>query len=294
MPKTQGSPHGTQSSGKRWRVPPAAPSDGEHADTGAEAKRNAPRRSPEQAGAAKSRKHFVEPYPYSEEERVTIARALAGRGLGDATARDIFIGAIAYDLAVLKAAQAAGPAPAASAPVAPPAPAPRHAPQPPEHIAGAPGLAERALALAAAIDGLDPPARVAVLSALAAADPFRRDYGPDYLAALRTEVERLAGAAATITADEVQQAAPAAEPQRRPQRKPPGRTTAKTGSAAAESPPVIAFLRHAASVYEQCFDARPDPAPDAPFASVLAAVAAATQIAIPTDADLLRRALAER
>ena len=70
------------------------------------------------AGAGgKPAKRFVEPYPYTDEQRAEIAAALATDGVGDDTAREIFIGAIAYDLALLQAAasepaQAPSPVPA--------------------------------------------------------------------------------------------------------------------------------------------------------------------------------------
>jgi hypothetical protein len=55
------------------------------------------------AKAGPPAKRFVEPYPYSDEQRAAIAAAIAAEGIGDEMAQDIFIGAIAYDLAALKA-----------------------------------------------------------------------------------------------------------------------------------------------------------------------------------------------
>ncbi len=80
-----------------------------------------PRNAPAPTKPAKSNtgtevkpaKRFVEPYPYTDEQRAAIAATLATDGVGDDTAREIFIGAIAYDLALLEAA-AKEPAPAPS------------------------------------------------------------------------------------------------------------------------------------------------------------------------------------
>jgi hypothetical protein len=54
---------------------------------------------------------------------------------------------------------------------------------------------------------------------------------------------------------------------------------------------MLDFIRRAAQVYEQCFDARPAPASDAPFGSVLKAVADSTDLSLALDDATLGRAL---
>jgi len=300
MSKPDWSARSTPTPGERRLVPPPPPTDAKRPETDKEPKRNARSRGREQTGGAKPRKHFVEPYPYTADQRDAITRALADCGLGDATAREIFIGAIAYDLAVLAAALKASAEPA-----------PPEATGPPESealresqasaslpVPSAADLAERARTLVRTLDALDESGRSALLTAVAEADPFRRDHGPAYLAALHAEIARLASAAATIADAGAGRTAPLAPPRGPNDRKPLSRKSAKirgkpsAGDKDAQS--ALGFIRHAASVYEQCFDARPAPAADAPFARVLTALATATGIPIPTGADLLRRALTQR
>ncbi|WP_462330442.1 hypothetical protein, partial [Thiohalocapsa halophila] len=66
---------------------------------------------------------------------------------------------------------------------------------------------------------------------------------------------------------------------------------AAPASAADAEAMALAFIRHAAKVYEQCFDDRPAAAAEGPFAQVLRSIAEATDIAIPTDTAMLQRAL---
>jgi hypothetical protein len=273
-------------------VPPQANGGSGDADDDGQ-DRAARGRGGRQTKPGKSRKHFVEPYPYTAEQRDAITRVLADSGLGDATAREIFIGAIAYDLALLAAALAEPDATPTATPATAPTPRRR-----PKAAKGAPaaadaptdaesGLAERARAFAAALSALDDAAQARLLTALTRTDPFRREYGAAYLEALATEADRLGAAlAAAEPGAPGSEAEPTAEPLQ------------ATPAPATEPPPTnlaadagLAFVRHAASVYEQCFDARPDAAADAPFAKALRAVANVTGIPIPDDESLLRRTL---
>jgi hypothetical protein len=293
MPKTDRSARNAPTRRQRWLVPPDAATRGEAGGDAEAGKRTGRGRASDQPKSAQ-RKHFIEPYPYTSEERGAIDRVLADCGLGDATAREIFIGAIAYDLAVLRTALAAPEPPAAASATGAPASSRQH-PEPPAGAEVELELAARALALAQHIEALDEQARTALLSALADADPFRREYGPAYLDAVRLEATRIAGAAGAL-AGMAEQAGAAAEPTRGRAARAgssdkPAATRATRAATATGTQSAIGFIRHAASVYEQCFDARPDPAPDAQFARVLNAIATATGIAVPTAPDVLRRAL---
>jgi hypothetical protein len=282
MPKTDWSARSSPPRRRPWLVPsePAGTGDDGHA-------RGAHAQGRGQTAGGRQRKHFVEPYPYTDEQRERIDQALAACGLGDATAREIFIGAIAYDLAVLQAAlteHSAAPTPAApqsaeAAPALTTAPAVTDAER---------ELASRAGACAEALAALDVAARQRLLAARAAADPFRRDYGAAYLDALTAELTQVAAVLSAAQAPEPgAQRAEAPEPTVDPSHPPAAHGIGPDEKA-------VAFVRHAASVYGQCFDARSDADPNGPFAQALKAVGDATGIAIPTDASLLRRALDSR
>jgi hypothetical protein len=291
MPKTDWS---TRSSPERRRpfLPPAevdAARD-EPPKPGADGADQQRRRKP---GAKKAppRRHFVEPYPYTPTQREAIAKALAASGLGDATAREIFIGAIAYDLAVLAAAPAERRPPEAAM-SAPPSVAAEAQPEVAEDATAPPvsaaerRVADQAQALAEALAALDPTAQTHLAHRLSATDPLRRTYSTLSLDALGAELRRLTDA---VVAD-ARLPAPAEPPV-------PAEVAAPAPGLDAGQPAqanerlALKFIRHAANVYEQCFDARPEPAPDAAFAKLLRAVAETTGIAIPTDAALLQRAL---
>ncbi len=263
MPKTDWSARGTPTHGERGLVPPPPATDAERPETDKASKRNVRGRGREQPGGAKPRKHFVEPFPYTARQRDAITDALADCGLGDATAREIFIGAIAYNLAVLEATlkvRAELTPPGATCP-----PEPEGGPEPlasaSRPIPDVSDLAERAQALVRALDALDESGRSALLAAVAEADPFRRDHGPAYLAALHAEIARLASAAATFSDASAAPTAPAVAPRGPSDRKPPSPKSARSrGKPAAgdkDAQSALSFIRHAASVYEQCFDAHP-------------------------------------
>ena len=268
------------------------------------------------AKAGPPAKRFVEPYPYSDEQRAAIAAAIAAEGIGDEMAQDIFIGAIAYDLAALKAncepppadqpaeeptdATAAAPAdqapaepaagPAAAQPASAAAPAAAApAPAPPADAA----LAASARALAAALSALDATQRAALAEALGEADRFARTHDDAYLEAVARELEAIAGAVDALTA-----AAPpgVAEPPAAPAgdalpAEPPAPAIVEIPEADRAAAGATAFIRHAASVWEQCFDAPPAAETSGAFARVLGTIAETTGVPIPTDAAALDAAL---
>lgn len=215
-------------------------------------------------------RRFIEPYQFDEPQRRRLDAALAAAGLDDGVARAIFIGAIAYELAVLKAALdgAAGTAAPAAAVEPPPAP-----------IAATPfpALAAALESLTAALTNLPAEARNALRDALAATDPFARGYGEAYLGALVLELGRVATASRTC-ADQA-----------------PPRPAALPAPATAPTPradPARRFIAHAGRVFQESFDAAPSTAPDAPFARALAAIATVTGTPLPTDGATLALALA--
>lgn len=275
------------------------------------------------AGAARTDKHgrrFVEPYPYTETQRAAIIAALAGAGLGDETAREVFVGAIAYDLAVLAealraTAEAAPEDDTAGDRTDDRAQDAEHHSQPPEASAAAPPDTEKRegeLALAAAhlaelLDALGTDGREHLVRALDASDTFGRSHGEAYLAALTREVRQVAEAAASLPQSRQARAAreptPASADRREPtrsasdavsKRKPAPKSApaaSETAGRAQAPEAVLAFIRHAAAVYEQCFDMRPTSKVSDPFARALAAVARSTEIALPIRARLLKAAL---
>lgn len=280
MPKTDWSARSSPPRRRPWLVPPEA--------DGAQDSDRPPRgraQAPGKAAAGRQRKHFVAPYPYTDDQRKAIDEALAARGLGDATAREIFIGAIAYDLAVLEAALTEQSAPPE------PSPAEAAAPRTTPAVTDAEReLATHAGACAEALAALDEDARQRLLAAHAARDPLCRGYGAAYLDALAGE---LASLAALLT--ETSPARPEPQPEASDATMlAPAPAPAAVAPGTSPDDSALAFIRHAASVYEQCFDARPAGDPDGPFAQALAAVTDATGIAIPTDAGLLRQALGPR
>jgi hypothetical protein len=319
----------------------------------------APPKNPAPARPAKAKsdtdvkpaKRFVEPYPYTDEQRAAIAAALATDGIGDDTAREIFIGAIAYDLALLQAATAeTPPAPdpaSVQSPVqtAVPTSEPAHAepgeesksdtltPEDPERLvvdsidagpdseplAGSSlaSLSETACSLAASLRALDHDQRRALGVALQRSDAFDRSHDEGYLNAVASESERIAQAAGDLAAapvsepvleplsesasQPVSQPASTAPPKAAPETPaPPTRSEARAASAPAQSaaasphPAALAFIRHAANVFEQCFDHPPALKANEPFARVLSSIGKTTGIPVPSQVRVLRQALARR
>lgn len=300
MPKTDWSARSSPGHRRPWLVPPGTDAAADpHLREGPASPSSKPG-----PGAGKSKRHFVEPYPYTAAQRRTIERTLADCGLGDATAREIFIGAIAYDLAVLAAglAESAEPEPNALQAAA------TDTSTPPEPVASRPGsadadaaeriVAEHACALAEAIGTLAAQTRVDLTARLTDSDPLRRVYGDAYLDALAAELTHLGDALSS--ADTSRDAASAAttdtgqlQCRTRPAAASPAPAQPPGASASAADTEAMAldFIRHAAQVYEQCFDARPAASQDAPFAQLLGAIAEATDLALPSDPRLLQRAL---
>lgn len=282
------------------------------------------------AGAdGKPAKRFVEPYPYTDEQRAAIAGTLATDGVGDNTAREIFIGAIAYDLALLQAAETE-PAPI-------PSPAPARLPkQRPDQTQAEPGkdsesdapflsgsepsvaasisaapdaepqtqasvasIADTAHRLAASLLALDHDQRRVLGGALRQSDPFDRSHDDAYLSAIASELGRIARAASDLTPAPVSQVPSAAPPTRAA--KVPAPPTADRVQAASQPahkqsatpphPAALAFIRHAANVFEQCFDNPPSLKAQDPFARVLSAIAETTGVPVPSQVRVLRQAL---
>jgi len=257
-----------------------------------------------------SGKRFVEPYQYDDQQRAAINAALADNGLGDDMAREIFIGAIAYDLAVLQApskqleptpdakpestlvAEAVTPVPKTDAGAPTPATIPQ---QPPSSSTP---LADAARGLAACLGQLDDAQRADLSAALKKSDPFDRTHDEAYLMAIAREAERIAEAASDIApAPALTAPSPNAKPRGQVEAAPAIKADAdrqiKAKPAARPTPDTsaLAFIRHAAKVYEQCFDAAPSIKTSDPFARVLAAVAKTTGVDIPTQARVLKLAL---
>jgi len=308
----------TASSNRRWlRGPPSSPRAKAGATPAAQTASRPPATST--PGTKKARgshgtgKRFVEPYQYDDEQRTAIAAAMAENGLGDDMTREIFIGAIAYDLALLQSPKAApeplsgsAPKPAsspASDRASAGAPAAKTAAPVPSTSSGIPAvvaeprspsrspLADAARGLAACLGQLDDGQRASLSTALKRSDPFDRAHGDSYLTAILREVERIAEAAFTLTA--IPPLGPVATPDRgqEPEASAERKTAPKPSQRLAPDPAAIAFIRHAASVYEQCFDAPPSVKPSDPFARVLAAIAKTTGIVIPIQAQVLKQAL---
>jgi hypothetical protein len=308
MPKTQGTTLDDDSHQRASRAAPDAARIAAHQDV-ADADSGYKHLAVEttRPGGAKHGKRFIERYPFSALQREAIDVALAEAGLGDAAAREIFIGAIAYDLALLADALARQAQPKVPS-------QPRHSPRSAtRRQAGAIGktpvstqapvsvlaeLATRARAFAAALGDLDSATRNPLLSMLSHTDRYRRAHGPAYLQALASEALRVADAAVADPDP--------AEPltTQRPQRT----STADSGSPSLPDQAPIAtpkpapssepadvgtrtFIRHAAAVFEQCFDTAANPKTEGPFARALRALASATGIAVPTDPERLASAL---
>ncbi len=243
-------------------------------------------------------KRFVEPYPFTPEQRTGISEALAAVGLGDEMSREIFIGAIAYDLAVLESAPSTVADATATALPPPPEP-PRPEPDPGGAQQGRPldggALATAAASLCALLGKLSAEQQRALGASLRAHDPFQRDHGPDYLAALRTEIGRLASTAAELAETDAQHGRASGDRHQLSGDSAGGRhglpEQAASTTEDASTKAATAFIRHAASVYEQCFDGRPDVDAEHPFMLALGAIAEHTGVAIPIAPAQVQQAL---
>lgn len=258
-----------------------------------------------------SPKRFVEPYPFDDEQRRLIDQALVDAGVADASGRAIFIGAIAYDVALLgadmKADEARAETPAESRPQA--AAAERSAAKrvtdldiERPSLQTLKQLAEAAEQLRQGLNALDPTDTTRLIDALNAEDPFARGHGPDYLAAVTAELGRIAAACGRMLdaagAPDADQAAGQADRAPSP---PPDTAPAGTGAARSEQrgrsdrrathPAAQRFVEDAARVYREAFDLQPTSRARDPFARALRAIAKATGLPIPTDVATLKQVL---
>jgi hypothetical protein len=246
-------------------------------------------------------KRFVEPFQYDEVQRRAILEALAEAGLDDDT-REIFVGAIAYDLALLQAA--AGETALAERQRSEREPATQDQAARVDATKGgadtAGPLAETARSLAAQLEGLSAGQRDALADALRRSDPFDRAHDDAYLRALLGEIRRIAEAAADIAQPASMRVSTAAVAA--PEQSSTGSTTKPPATRSSQRPApdqqtkppseaAIAFIRHAAKVYEQCFEARPSSKSSDPFARVLKVIAKATGVPVPSQTRVLKQAL---
>jgi hypothetical protein len=258
-----------------------------------------------------SPKRFVEPYPFDDEQRRLIDQALVDAGVDDASGRAIFIGAIAYDVALLGADMKADEAPAE-----PPAESrPQAAAADPSadkrvtdldierpSLQTLKQLADAAEQLRQGLNALDPTDTTRLIDALNAEDPFARGHGPDYLAAVTAELRRIAAACGHMLdaagAPDADQAAGQADRAPSP---PPDTAPAGSGAARSEQrgvsdrrathPAAQRFVEDAARVYREAFDLQPTSRAGDPFARALKAIAKATGLPIPTDVATLKQVL---
>ena len=258
-----------------------------------------------------SPKRFVEPYPFDDEQRRLIDQALVDAGVDDASGRAIFIGAIAYDVALLGAAMKADEASAEPPAESPPrAAAAERSPAKPatDRDIESPSLqtlkqlAEAAEQLRQGLNALDPTDTTRLIEALNAGDPFARGHGPDYLAAVTAELGRIAAACGRmLDGAGSPEADQAAGPVDRAAPPPPDRAPAGSGAARpkqrgmsdprATHPAGQRFVEDAARVYREAFDLQPTSRAGDPFARALKAIAKATELPIPTDVATLKQVL---
>jgi len=264
--------------------------------------------------AQPSPKRFVEPYPFDDGQRRLIDQALVDAGVDDASGRAIFIGAIAYDVALLgadmKADEAPAEPPAESRPQAAAA-----EPSADKRVAdlnierpslqALKQLVEAAAQLRQGLNALDPTDTTRLIDALNAEDPFARGHGPDYLAAVNAELGCIAAACGRMLhAAGVPDADQAAGQADRAPSPPPDTAPAGSGaSGAARSeqrgksdrrathPAAQRFVEDAARVYREAFDLQPTSRAGDPFARALKAIAKATGLPIPTNVATLKQVL---
>ncbi len=245
------------------------------------------------AGGKRAGRRFVAPVRLDGAAREAIMATLDAAGIGDASGREIFVGALGYDLAnllqalgtgsrvgrsaateVQAAAAAEGPGTAASA------------------SAGAAtdtkaigALADAARSLQQRLSALDDGGRKRLASALTRTDRLARDHGPGYLSALDAELMHLVTAAneACKTTGPAR-AGDASKSRRRstPVKRPPAAEAA-----------TLAFVRQVARVYSQCLDQPPTAVADAPFARVLQIIADQAEVPLTLTPTVLRQGLAD-
>ncbi|MGB5830945.1 MAG: hypothetical protein WBG92_03015 [Thiohalocapsa sp.] len=250
---------------------------------------------PTHSDSAEATKRFVEPYQYDDEQRAAIGTALAENGLGDTMAQEIFIGAIAYDLALLKTAESVQSQVESTLPRSTRASAAAPRNEPPAETPSTTPLADSARRLAACLGTLDEQQRATLRAALDGSDSFDRTHDDQYLNAVAREAGRIADAASAIDRKRLAVAelsvADTQSPSTANRDAESDNQPVQRSAWAAEPSAAIAFIKHAANVYEQCFDAPPSIKTSEPFARVLGVITAATGIPIPVQARVLKRAL---
>lgn len=205
---------------------------------------------------------FVEPFRFDAKQKNALLQLLRRLRIGDTDGREIFMVAIAYDLAAYQAQ-------AANAPAALEQP---EAPQVPSSL----GLALEPMAAAVAglcaqLDALDSLGRERLVAELQRGDRFQRGYDERYLTELRCELDLLGQVCSTPAQTGVQ--APPQSPTLSPQAR--------------------HLLARLANAYSDCFEDQPTADPEGSFAQVVAQLCQIAAIELPTDADSLTHALAD-
>lgn len=204
---------------------------------------------------------FVEPFHFDDKQRNALLALLRRLRIGDTDGREIFMVAIAYDLAAYKQQQGSEPPPAQP-------PAPQSAE--PQGLGMGP-MASAIAALCEQLDALDEEGRERLIAVLQQGDRFQRGYDARYLTELRCELDLLA----QVCANPKTEATPAQPP-------PP-----------VLSPQARHLLARLANAYRDCFEDPPSADPAGPFAHVVIQLCQIAAIDLPTDEDSLGQALAE-
>lgn len=203
---------------------------------------------------ATSGSRFVGATALDEGQRVRIAHALRERRIGDEVGRQIFIGALEYQLCAFGAQLG------------------RQEPQGPGRGADDPleralrGVLAAARRLAELLRGLPEAARSELSGGLAREHADTRARADRRLTELAGEVERLAEA---------------------------GGTAAETQAARSQPAPPAELLARLAKAYAECFEQAPTAEPEGPFQTTLDVVAEITGLVLAPKPALLARALGD-
>lgn len=238
------------------------------------------------SGGKRPGKRFVEPVRLDGALRGAIIDTLESAGIGDASGREIFVGALGYDLAKLLKVVADG----SRAPRAVPSRSAKAEQARPEVTSTASAeakalgqLADAARSLHQCLTGLNKVGRERLTAALRETDRLARDHGSEYLAAMHAELTHLSLAAAQACRG-IDAVEGAAQSKPRAPAKP-----AKSSSPAEDA--MVAFVRHVARVYSQCLEQPPTPKANAPFAQVLRIIAEQSDVPLAVSPAILRQAL---
>lgn len=203
---------------------------------------------------------FVEPFRFDAKQKNSLLQVLRRLRIGDTDGREIFMVAIAYDLAAYKA-QAVDELPATTQPESPQAP-------PAQGLALEP-MAAAITALCEQLDSLDGTSRERLVAELQRGDRFQRGYDERYLTELRCELDLLGQLCATPATASVQATTPTPT----------------------LSPQARHLITRLANAYNDCFEDPPTADPEGPFAQVVVQLCQIAAIELPTDADSLTQAL---